>query len=59
MATYKIVRFLFQGGNIVIKRDLSLEEAKEYCRSPETSSMTATFEGADLVNNGKPWFEGL
>ena len=42
MATYKIVRMFFDDGidNIIIKRGLSEDEAKEYCQDPETSSST-------------------
>jgi hypothetical protein len=43
----------------VMQTGLSLEDAKEHCEDPETSSKTATFEGADLINNGKPWFDGF
>jgi len=49
--TYMIVRFYQKDnvGNEVIKRGLTLEEAKEHCSSPDT-------EGVD--ENG-PWFDGF
>lgn len=58
--TYKIVR-MFRDSNkrMIIKTGLSLEEAQEHCRDPETSSRTATglVEQA-LTRNFGPWFDG-
>ena len=42
--TYKIVRYQFYGEPEVVKRGLTLEEARKYCSDPKT-------EGID-------WFEG-
>jgi hypothetical protein len=39
---YNIVRHYFRGGKRVIERNVTLEEAQEHCRNPETSSSTAT-----------------
>lgn len=44
METYKIVRFVFQGENKIVKRDLTLEEAQEHCTKEET--------------HGDGWFDG-
>ena len=61
MTTYKIVRMYqddHQPSN-VRKRGLTLEEAQEYCRDPETSSSTATGQAAGIhTENWGPWFDG-
>jgi len=44
MTLYNIVRFKFKGRSRIIKRGLTLEEAQEHCRNPETS--------------GDGWFDG-
>ena len=53
MTTYKIIRFRFEGNGRVIKRGLTLEEAQEHCRDPETSGSTCS----DLKKRGQ-WFDG-
>ena len=58
---YKIVRMYQEAGvpSRVIKRGLSLEEAQEHCRDPETSSSTCTSaEGKLLTKMKGPWFDG-
>lgn len=40
MTTYKIVRHYFKNGKRIIKRGLTLEQAKAHCSDPETSSST-------------------
>jgi hypothetical protein len=45
MKTYKIIRFKFNGNNRIIKRGLTLEEAKEHCSREDT--------------HGKDWFDGF
>ena len=45
MATYKIIRFYRYKNNRVIRRGLTLEEAKEHTRDPSTS--------------GIDWFDGF
>lgn len=42
--TYKIVRFRFKGENEVIRRGLTLEEAREHCNDEST--------------HGDGWFDG-
>lgn len=44
MKTYKIVRFRFEGSNRVIKRGLSLVEARAHCSREDT--------------RGDGWFDG-
>ncbi len=44
MKRYKIIRFKFKGDNRVIKRGLTLEEARKHCKSGATS--------------GDGWFDG-
>ncbi len=59
MDRYKIIRFYFKGDKSVIKRGLSLEEARKHCQDPETSSNTC--EKASNVRHTKnrgPWFDG-
>ncbi len=59
MTTYKIVRGFFNGGKRTIHTGLTLEEAKEHCRDPETSSRTCT--KAVNVRRTKErgvWFDG-
>jgi len=56
---YKIVRHFFQGGSRTIESGLTLTEAQEHCRNPETSSSTAT--GAKMKRytaQRGPWFDG-
>ena len=53
MTTYKIIRFRFEGDDRVIKRGLTLEEAQEHCRVPETSGSTC----ADMRKRGQ-WVDG-
>ena len=55
--TYQIVRFFSEedsGEEEVIKTGLSLEEAQEHCKNPETSSSTATVENPYTCE----WFDG-
>lgn len=47
--TYKIIRFRFDGPKRTIERGLTLEEAQEHCKRPDTSSHS-TGKGA--------WFDG-
>lgn len=51
--TYKIVRHFFSGAMETIKEGLTLDEAQEHCRDPETSSRTAS--SGD--NGWGPWFD--
>lgn len=61
MATYKIVRF-YQDSTIAshtIMEGLTLDEAQEHCRDPETSSRTC--KHPDNVNRTiilGDWFDG-
>jgi hypothetical protein len=57
--TYKIVRMFFKGGKRTIKRGLTLDEAQEHCRNPETSSSSATTAKARRYTEQRgPWFDG-
>jgi hypothetical protein len=59
MQTYKIVRMYQRGGNATIATGLTLEQAQEHCRDPETSSRTATSpEGKKRTQFCGPWFDG-
>ncbi len=57
--TYRIVRNYFAHGAVILRRGVSLEEAQEHCRNPETSSATAT---GPLARNHSvefgAWFDG-
>ena len=60
MTTYRIIR-QFQDQDIrnrVIDRGLTLEEAQEHCRDPETSSSTATsLRARSRTEQLGPWFD--
>ena len=58
--TYKVIRmFRDSKKRMVIKTGLTLEEAQEHCRDPETSSSTATgLTEKMLTRNFGPWFDG-
>lgn len=63
MSTYKIVRNYFDTQRApnrrVVKSGLTLAEAQEWCRSPETSSKTATSAAARARTKAYgPWFDG-
>jgi hypothetical protein len=59
--TYKIVRMYFSRSvpSRTIKRGLTLEEAQEHCRDPETSSQTCTeYANVKRTRERGPWFDG-
>ena len=52
MASYKILRFKFEGGKPrVIKRGLTLEQAQEHCQKEETHKL-------DPKTGNVIWFDG-
>ena len=58
---YKIVRMYFNRGqsNRTIERGLTLAEAQEHCRDPETSSSTGTSAAGRKHTAARgPWFDG-
>jgi hypothetical protein len=60
MSTYRIVRCYTNDGHRprTIKRGLTLEQAQAHCRSPETSSRTATSAAARRRTKARgPWFD--
>lgn len=60
MTTYKIIRMYFEGGHRIIKRGLTLEQAKAHCSDPETSSSTCTTAtGKARTRRMGPWFDGF
>lgn len=60
MTTYKIIRMYFEGGKRIIKRGLTLEQAKAHCSDPETSSSTcSTATGKARTRRMGPWFDGF
>lgn len=54
--TYSVYCFKFGGGAKLIKSGLSLDEAKEICSDPETSSRTSS---TPLKHGRDPWFYGF
>jgi len=59
--SYKIVRMFFKDSsdNYIVDSGLTLAEAKEHCRDPETSSRKATSTEAMILTATKgPWFDG-
>ena len=58
--TYEIVCFAFKQPKKIIKSGLTLEEAKEFCDDPETSSQTCTGkEGLARTERLGDWFFGF
>lgn len=56
---YKIVRHYLRGNKRTIETGLTLEEAQEHCRNPETSSKTCTTSKANArTRRYGPWFDG-
>lgn len=53
--TYAIWRHYMNSGKEFVKGGLTLEEAKEHCSDPETSSSTASNVVLDARG---PWFDG-
>lgn len=60
METYRVTLFVMLGEHEVLHTGLTLDEAKEICRSPESSSRTCTSrEGLDRTTRlGCAWFLG-
>lgn len=60
METYKIVRRYFKNfSKRTIDTGLTLQEAKDHCSNPETSSRTCTSaKGKKLTQQKGPWFDG-
>jgi len=59
--SYRIIRFHqnIDKPPVTIKEGLSLEEAKEHCNDPETSSRTCTeFGPRNYTHQHGPWFDG-
>ena len=59
--TYAIVRMFQNPGERrrVVKRGLTLEQAQEHCRDPETSSRTCTqAQHKRRTTTHGPWFDG-
>lgn len=59
--TYKIVRYYanLHRGQRTLLTGLTLEEAKEHCNNPETSSATAVSRGAEEhTKTYGAWFDG-
>lgn len=68
MSTYRIVRFFEEPGKVkkIIRRGLTREQAMEWCKDPETSSMTAQracHNSEKLIEQWhkeqKHWFDGF
>lgn len=60
--TYKIIRNYFDDNvpRKVMAEGLTLEEAKEWCRDPESSSKTCQFgENAEHTDKYGEWFDGF
>ena len=56
---YSIYRYFMNGDIDPIASGLTLEEAKEHCKDPNTSSKTCS-EEVDAQNYGRgPWFDGF
>lgn len=58
MTTYKTILFRFEGKNKVLDRGLTLEQAQEICRDPNTSSRTCEKAAYFKRWGDGPWFVG-
>lgn len=59
--TYNIKRMYFKDSSLnkIIKTGLTLEEAQEHCKDPETSSRTCTKRASvERTEKHGPWFDG-
>ena len=58
--TYKIVRFYFNGSKrTTVATGLTLEQAQEHCKDPESSWKTCTkAAGKRRTKQRGPWFDG-
>lgn len=57
---YKIVRHYQNGHKRTLKTGLTLDQARQHCRDPETSSRTATSKAAlNRTRFHGPWFDGF
>lgn len=56
---FKIVRMFSSGVSRTVKRNLTEEQTKAYCKNPETSSATCTTKKAkDRTKRNGDWFDG-
>lgn len=57
---YRVVRHFFRSNRKITVLDrLTLAEAQEHCKSPESSSRTATSSAAKArTRKSGPWFDG-
>jgi hypothetical protein len=56
---YELVRFYERGGSDIVGRYMTLDEARDYCAEPESSSSTATSDEANARTAERgPWFIG-
>jgi hypothetical protein len=59
MTTYCIVRHHREGWKEVRKTGLTLQEAKDHCKDPETSSTSCTLpENVEYTSKHGDWFDG-
>lgn len=59
MSTYTITRHFASGDRETLQEGLTLEEARDHCKSPETSSRTATAPDLIALTAARgPWFDG-
>lgn len=60
--TYRIIRFYRDNSELngsVVTRGLTLEQAQDHCKDPETSSSSATSpEAVERTETYGPWFDG-
>ena len=56
---YKITRFFAYGDSKKMQSGLTLKEAQEHCKDPDSSSRTCTTdEDIALTEEFGPWFDG-
>lgn len=56
---YNIVRYYMSGMRRIVKRGVTLAQAKAHCNDPETSSGTCRkYAGKRRTAKHGPWFDG-
>lgn len=61
LKTFRIVRVFFEGyPDKTIKRGMTLQEARAWCKDPETNSSTAKSKKAQrLIEKYGEWYDGF
>ena len=55
---YEIVRYYKEGGQKVVRKNATLEEARAHCNNPETSSAGTSARSRKITEEHGEWFDG-